>query len=619
MILHRPIILPAALSLLLLALRPSSTFAALKVGDTICTEGYIMDFFCIDRGTLLDNPTVRTLEEPFLHTIHCLVDVNSCVSSPFEVLLDPPENSQATGDVYNRGWRLDEPSKEQAIELARSVGTCTTCPLTNDSENSHVKGFRAAMKATILDLNENDPTLPPIIQVDTGNMQDTTAYVGSGGQSACEAFFGMPDILDVDAAGSDGETVDEAPCASALEAGDEICTEGYVMDLFCIDRGTLFDNPEIVTLEDPGAHSIHCLVDVESCIASPFEILLDPSTLPDSDGLYSRGWRFDESSKQQAVELAQSVGTCTTCPVTNTEDNSHVRGFRVATRAVILDLNENDASVPPTIQVIGTIADTTAYNSTGLETQSACQSFFGMQDIVDRSCASAGANGGGGSLLDGIAASANLGSNTLRTKHFAHATLMILGWGFLLPSGAITAKFFKHRPDGIWFKLHRGIQMFGLLLALIGWIIALVNFNVFRDYGFNNYRHGICGMTVMILGLLQPLNAFLRPHPPSEGEAKSTTRRVWEFVHKCSGWAAVFLAIPTIILGTLSLPILEDQTKFQIGYVVGCGGGMLGLVAYMFYDKKVFVKENVNNGNGNQQGAKNPDKREQAQDQEVEA
>jgi len=33
-------------------------------------EGYIMDYFCIDRGTLLDNPSVRTLEGPGEHSVH---------------------------------------------------------------------------------------------------------------------------------------------------------------------------------------------------------------------------------------------------------------------------------------------------------------------------------------------------------------------------------------------------------------------------------------------------------------------------------------------------------------------------------------------------------------------
>ena len=40
---------------------------------------------------------------------------------------------------------------------------------------------------------------------------------------------------------------------AALVNGDEICAEGYIMDNFCLDLGTLFDNPTVVTLARAGA------------------------------------------------------------------------------------------------------------------------------------------------------------------------------------------------------------------------------------------------------------------------------------------------------------------------------------------------------------------------------
>jgi len=369
---------------------------------------------------------------------------------------------------------------------------------------------------------------------------------------------------------------------AAIQAGDTICIEGFVMDFFCINRGTLLDNPSVRTLEGPEKHSVHCLVDVNSCVTSHFEILLDP--LPDSeDRLYKRGWMLDNASKQRAIELAQSVGSCTKCDPSNNRDNSHANGFRMAATATVLNLNQGDASIPPTIAV-NDIRDTTAFivDDDGL---SACTVFFGVQDILETS------GEDGENILESIAVDGNAASSglSLRTIHFIHASLMMVSWGFLLPSGTLLAKFYKHRPNGLWFKLHRGIQVLGLLLAITGWIIALINFNVFKDYGFRNYQHGICGMVVMLLGILQPLNALIRPHgPASPDEAKSTKRFAWEIWHKSSGWIAVGLAIPTIVLGTLSLPSPDDQTKAQMGYGIGCIGGLLALVAYIFYDKKTF-------------------------------
>lgn len=244
---------------------------------------------------------------------------------------------------------------------------------------------------------------------------------------------------------------------------------------------------------------------------------------------------------------------------------------------------------------------------------SACITYYGLDDVVNKVASSPTSSGcddgsssssNGGGLLYGIivdsnnnAGSGNKKWNRIMIMYLAHGSLMMIGWGLLLPSGAIIAKFFKHRPNGLWFKLHRSIQIVGLSLALIGWIIALTQFNVFGDKGFNNYRHGIMGMIVMVLGLLQPLNAFFRPHPPStdqNGEsvaAPTTARIMWEYFHKGSGWLAVVLAIPTIALGTMSLPNLEEGRTFQIAYGVGCGGSLLLLIAYIFYDKKTFVND----------------------------
>ena len=66
-----------------------------------------------------------------------------------------------------------------------------------------------------------------------------------------------------------------------------------------------------------------------------------------------------------------------------------------------------------------------------------------------------------------------------------------------------------------------------------------------RDTAFS---HVAMGMTVMILGLLQPINALIRPHPPEKGQARALERLIWEIVHKCSGYIAIILAIGTYII-----------------------------------------------------------------------
>ena len=412
------------------------------------------------------------------------------------------------------------------------------------------------------------------------------------------------------------------------------------MDLFCINRGTLLDNPSVRTLENPELHSVHCLIDVNQCVTSSFEILMDPPSGSIDQLLYNRGWRLDEESKQKSIELAQNVGSCSTC---QENDMNHVQGFRIVMNATITNLNLDDSDVPPTLKVHN-MEDTTATFVAGSnsDSDSACMTYFGIQDIVDiaaeadaatanaeaeaelsaastdgvvdttvTSSSSSSSSGGSfgtsssgstgtSSFFDGVSVNSNSDANgnssskrnKLMKMYLAHGTLMMIGWGLLLPMGSIIARFLKHRSkNGLWYKLHRGIQVMGLLVAIIGWIISLTQFNVFGDVGFVSYRHGICGMVVMILGCLQPINAFLRPHTPEVGTKKTTGRIVWEYYHKGSGWLAVLLAIPTIVLGTMSLPVVDDMITFQIAYGVGCWGCLLVLIAYIFYDKKTYVKE----------------------------
>ncbi len=88
-----------------LVARTSAEKVQIGVGDEICIAGYIMDYYCIERGTLLDNPRVRTLgaEGPVAHSVHCLIDVKSCYQSPFEVLMQLENSTE-----YGRAWRLGE-------------------------------------------------------------------------------------------------------------------------------------------------------------------------------------------------------------------------------------------------------------------------------------------------------------------------------------------------------------------------------------------------------------------------------------------------------------------------------------------------------------------------------
>lgn len=127
-----------------------------------------------------------------------------------------------------------------------------------------------------------------------------------------------------------------------------------------------------------------------------------------------------------------------------------------------------------------------------------------------------------------------------------HGVLMVLGWGVLLPAGVLIARYLKWKGK-IWIKLHIGMQILGLALGIAGLALALVQFG---PLGGSLGGHGLMGLLVSALGVLQPLNGVFRP---KKGSILTPRRRVWEVVHKGLGWFALALAVPTLVTGMLTL------------------------------------------------------------------
>ena len=310
------------------------------------------------------------------------------------------------------------------------------------------------------------------------------------------------------------------------------------MDRFCIDRGTLLDNPRIRTLEQPDMHSYHCLLDVRACTRSGFEILMDPANAGD---LYTRTVRLDEDGTDTLIDLGRSFGAkggCTTC----TGDGSERRGFRVTVTGTLQDLGS--ANEPPLLKL----------NEVDGQAQG-CADVANVTDISDM-------------MIElNIPISSSTGTSSFTRSTYIHGSLMLIAWGWFLPSGALIAKFSKDKNPN-WFQLHRMCQMVGLLIGTIGFIYALVMFDSLSQPGFMAYHHAVLGCIVMSIGYFQPINGILRPHlPENEGDKKSQKRIIWEKVHKALGWISLILSAITIGLGTVLLP--SNDMAFQIAYVVG--------------------------------------------------
>lgn len=120
-----------------------------------------------------------------------------------------------------------------------------------------------------------------------------------------------------------------------------------------------------------------------------------------------------------------------------------------------------------------------------------------------------------------------------------HGVTMFLSWGFFLPIGATAARFGKHWPNALWWKIHRPMQCGGVLLGIGGFIVAV--FFMVGVGKMTSIAHPQIGIVVTVLGVLQPVNAFFRPHV-HDGH-KTRGRIVWEYIHKYSGRIALILGM----------------------------------------------------------------------------
>lgn len=108
--------------------------------EAICYTGYVMDTYCIDRGTLLDLYLTETLREPNRHSIHCLVDVDRCVSSGYQMLTDDPNNENGNGGRHCRVFELDERGADLLVDLARATGEAGFCETCSGPAGAQVRG-----------------------------------------------------------------------------------------------------------------------------------------------------------------------------------------------------------------------------------------------------------------------------------------------------------------------------------------------------------------------------------------------------------------------------------------------------------------------------------------------
>lgn len=199
---------------------------AAKVGDEVCATGYVMDNFCIDRGTLLDAPSVVTLKNPEEHSFHCLLDVPVCFNSGFALL---GEKDAAT-DLHSVAFQLDDtnaPILEAGRALGSETGSCTEC--TSTMADAPSKGYRATLKGKVTELGDGTvaPTLMLTEILDSSVacpvMTEAEPVTLPEPEPVDEPVAAEPDTADEPAA-AEPDTVDE-PAATEPDTVDEPASE----------------------------------------------------------------------------------------------------------------------------------------------------------------------------------------------------------------------------------------------------------------------------------------------------------------------------------------------------------------------------------------------------------
>jgi membrane protein YdbS with pleckstrin-like domain len=98
-----------------------------------------------------------------------------------------------------------------------------------------------------------------------------------------------------------------------------------------------------------------------------------------------------------------------------------------------------------------------------------------------------------------FAGSMDPASNGLIQMRKNHGIIGIIGWGLILPVGAIVARYFKHK-EPLWFYLHSIIQFVGFAFGLA---TVLLGLQLYSQMHVHIPAHRGIGIFVLVLSILQ--------------------------------------------------------------------------------------------------------------------
>ena len=128
----------------------------------------------------------------------------------------------------------------------------------------------------------------------------------------------------------------------------------------------------------------------------------------------------------------------------------------------------------------------------------------------------------------------------------AHGLLMLLAWSVFITIGVVIAIFTKcSLPNGEWFHLHKFINLFGLIIALVGVALIFISLREWKRGSNTLWAHQLFGMGAILLMVTNPILAAFRCRPNAK------YRLIFRIIHGVVGYSGVLLSYVAICLGLI--------------------------------------------------------------------
>ncbi|CAN0900960.1 Cytochrome b561 and DOMON domain-containing protein At3g25290 [Linum grandiflorum] len=146
-----------------------------------------------------------------------------------------------------------------------------------------------------------------------------------------------------------------------------------------------------------------------------------------------------------------------------------------------------------------------------------------------------------------------------RHLRMVHGIMNIIGWGVLLPGGAIMVRYMRYPyqvQENWWFYSHLTCQLAGYGLGTAGWILGLYLGKASTRYSFRTHR--LYSIFIFTFATLQVLAVKLRPRSTDE------YKRYWNMYHHFLGYGLLAVIGINIFQG---IGILRPDYTWKWAYI----------------------------------------------------